>query len=291
MKKILISSLIVITFASLIYFSGIAGNSSVLKHADAVSHASEKLPVFDTHVHYSQPAWEVYPPAAIIQLLKRSGVVKALVSSSPDDGTRMLYEEDPESIVPFLRPYHADVNSGNWYLKDRILSYFLERLETPIYKGIGEFHIHEPFDADSPIIKKTVQLAVERDLFIHVHSDHTAIETIFSFEPSVKILWAHAGMSDPPGVVSDMLDRYENLWVDISIREYEIAPGGILDSQWESLFLDHPDRITIGSDTWVTSQWDNYESIIDFDRKWLDQLPPEVARQIAYGNAKRLFDS
>ena len=116
----------------------------------------------------------------IIDLLKNTGVVKALVSSTPDEGTRLLYNEDPARIVPFLRPYHDDINSSNWYSKERVFSYILERLEMPIYKGVGEFHIHNPFDADSPIIKKTVRLAVERDLFIHVHSGHRAVETIFT---------------------------------------------------------------------------------------------------------------
>lgn len=97
-------------------------------------------------------------------------------------------------------------------------------------------------------------------------------------------------MSDPPGVVSEMFDRFENLWVDISIREYEIAPNGQLDSEWEKLFLDPPDRITMGSDTWGNEQWDNYAAIIAFDRSWLAQLPREIALQIAYENAKRLFD-
>jgi predicted TIM-barrel fold metal-dependent hydrolase len=52
----------------------------------------------------------------------------------------------------------------------------------------------------------------------------------------------------------------------------------------------YSDRITIGSDTWVNSQWDNYGGIIEFDRNWLSQLPPDIAAKIAYENAKRLFD-
>jgi len=263
-----------------------------LPTAYAADGAQERreIPVFDTHVHYKEPAWEVYPPRTIIALFKKSGVIKALVSSTPDEGTRMLYREDPELIIPFLRPYHDEVGSSNWFEKDAILDYLAGRLEMPIYKGIGEFHIHNPIDADSEVIKKTVELAVERDLYIHVHTDHRAVESIFSYEPRVKILWAHAGMSDPPQVVSSMFDRYEHLWVDISIREYEIAPKGKLDPEWEKLFLKHPDRITIGSDTWVNAQWENYESIIAFDRSWLAQLPAEVAEQIAYQNARRLFE-
>lgn len=277
-----------------ILFSGVICSliigAGVSQYATAASDHAENLPIFDTHVHYKEPAWSVYPPYVIIGMMEKLGVIKALVSSSPDEGTRMLYKEDPDRIIPFLRPYHDDVNSGNWHQKDHIVEYFKERLQVPIYKGLGEFHIHNLTDADSPVIKKTVQLAIERDLYIHVHSDHKAVEKIFSYEPDVKILWAHAGMSDPPDVVSKMLTRFKNLWVDISIREYEIAPGGQLDPDWEKLFMDHPGRITIGSDTWVNSRWDNYEEIIAFDRSWLAQLPREIARKIAFENAQRLFD-
>jgi predicted TIM-barrel fold metal-dependent hydrolase len=86
-----------------------------------------------------------------------------------------------------------------------------------------------------------------------------------------------------------MLDKHPQLWVDISIREYQIAPDGKLDPTWEALFLKHPDRITIGSDTWTPSRWEQYQDIIEFDRGWLNQLPEDIAQQIAYGNAVRLF--
>ena len=290
MKKLIIFILFLVTSVSMMHLSGVFRFGHIFYHANAARAGQERLPIFDTHVHYKEPAWEVYPPDTIIDLLKNTGVVKALVSSTPDEGTRMLYKEDPARIVPFLRPYHDDINSSNWHSKERVFSYILERLEMPIYKGVGEFHIHNPIDADSPIIKKTVRLAVERDLFIHVHSDHRAVETIFSYEPDVKILWAHAGMSDPPDVVARMFDRHKNLWVDISIREHEIAPNEKLSPEWEKLFLEYADRITIGSDTWINAQWDNYEAIIAFDRNWLAQLPEKVARQIAFENAKRLFD-
>lgn len=276
----------------LVLIAGIFVMSSIVQpnSAGAFEGKDGDLLIFDTHVHYKEPAWSVYPPEVIIEMMRKSGVVKALVSSTPDEGTRMLYRADPERIIPFLRPYHDKVNSSNWHQNDEILVYFMNRLEEPIYKGLGEFHIHNPIDTDSPVIRKTLRLAVEQDLYIHVHSNHKAVETIFALEPKVKVLWAHAGMSDPPEVVSDMFDRFENLWVDISIREYEIAPNGKLDEEWKRLFLAHSDRITVGSDTWINAQWDNYEEIIAFDRLWLRQLPSEIAEKIAFGNAKRLFD-
>lgn len=257
----------------------------------SISAKTEALPIFDTHVHYSRDTWRVYSPGDIIDKMKRADVPRALVSSSPDEGTRMLYEQDPDRIVPFLRPYHGDVTSSNWYEKNDILSYFEQRLQTPIYQGIGEFHLHFDGNADEPVVRQTARLAVSQDLYLHVHSNARAVRTIFSNEPRVKILWAHAGMVEPPEVVAEMMDTYENLWVDISIREYDIAPQGKLDPAWRRLFLKHPDRITVGSDTWVTSRWGEYEQILEFDRHWLEQLPRDVAEKIAYRNAVRLFGS
>ena len=248
-----------------------------------------KLPIFDTHVHYNQEAWDLFSPGDVINKLEGANVPRALVSSSPDDGTRQLHELDPDRIVPFLRPYHGQVNSGNWFEDDTVLSYFESRLERPIYQGIGEVHLHFEGDANSPIVRETARLAVERGLYLHLHSNARAVEAIFDDEPDVKILWAHAGLSEPPAVISDIMDKYEHLWADISIREYQIAPDGKLDPTWEALFLKHPDRFTIGSDTWVPSRWARYGEIIEFDRGWLNGLPPDVARQIAYGNAVRLF--
>ena len=267
--------------------AGIPGTADRVLGSDGAAHPQ---PIFDTHVHYKEAAWSVYPPAVAIEKMERAGVTRALVSSSPDEGTRMLYRQDPERIIPFLRPYHGEVTSSNWFEIIEVIDYFKERLEMPIYKGLGEFHIHNPVNADSPVIKLTVKIAVEQDLYLHVHSNHEAVEEIFAYEPRAKILWAHAGMSDPPEVVARMFDRFENLWVDISIREYDIAPQGQLDPDWEKLFLDYSDRITIGSDTWINAQWDNYENIIAFDRNWLAQLPPEVAKKIAFDNASRLFE-
>ena len=49
--------------------------------------AESDLPLFDAHVHYNREAWEVLPPEAVITILDRAGVARALVSSTPDDGT------------------------------------------------------------------------------------------------------------------------------------------------------------------------------------------------------------
>jgi hypothetical protein len=39
----------------------------------------------------------------------------------------------------------------------------------------------------------------------------------------------------------------------------------------------------------VDARWDGYAEIIAGYRRWLAQLPPDLARMIATGNAERLF--
>jgi len=48
-----------------------------------------------------------------------------------------------------------------------------------------------------------------------------------------------------------------------------------------ALFLKPPDRITIGSDTWIPERWTSYEKIMELDRTWQNQLPRDVAEKIA----------
>jgi hypothetical protein len=45
----------------------------------------------------------------------------------------------------------------------------------------------------------------------------------------------------------------------------------------------------IGTDTYVTPRWGTYAAIVDEHRRWLAQLPRDVAEAIAYRNAVRLF--
>jgi len=61
---------------------------------------SPALPIFDTHIHYSAPDWTEYPPDRILGILQQAGIKRALVSSTPDDGTLTLYQKDPKRVVP-----------------------------------------------------------------------------------------------------------------------------------------------------------------------------------------------
>ena len=55
--------------------------------ADKIGPAIRDVPIFDAHIHYKEPAWGPYPVKTVIEMMDRSGVAMALVSSTPDEGT------------------------------------------------------------------------------------------------------------------------------------------------------------------------------------------------------------
>jgi len=247
---------------------------------------AQDLPIFDAHIHYSQPDWTVYPPEAALAVLDRAGVTWAMVSSTPDDGTVRLYEKAPARIVPVLRPYRTRDDMGTWTNDPATLTYVEGRLQRGIYRGIGEFHLAAA-EANTAVVRGFAELAIRRGIFLHAHTDDAGAEALLRLDPKVQVLWAHAGMSAGPDTVGRLLDRHPNLTVELALR-YDVAPAGQLDPAWRNLFLRHPDRFMVGTDTWVTSQWDRLPEIQAGIRTWLRQLPREVAEKLAFKNAARL---
>ena len=247
-----------------------------------------ELPIFDTHIHYSAPDWTEYPEERILGILEKAGVRRALVSSTPDEGTVRLHRKDPKRIVPILRPYRTREDMGHWYQDPAVLAYMESRLALGIHKGIGEFHLFGG-QVDTPVIRRMIALVVKHNIFLHAHSDEVAIVELFTIEPKLRVIWAHAGMSSPASAVGALVDRFPNLSVDLALRNGDVAPGGTLDPQWRALFMRHPDRFLAGTDTWVTSRWEALPGSVAEVRKYLAQLPRDVAEKIAYRNAERLF--
>lgn len=251
------------------------------------------LPLFDAHLHYSGNAWSEFPPQAVVELLDRAGVKKALLSSTPIEGTLKLYNYAPDRFIPELRVYRKTISLETWaaeravWFKDPDLIPFLEQeLKRGIYRGIGEFHV-DGHEADTPVMRKLVDLSVARNLHLHAHSDAQAIALMFSFNPKARIIWAHAGMSTPPQVIGEFMARYPTLWADLSYRN--LGAGDGIDPQWKALLLRFPDRFLYGSDTWMPFRWPQVPALAKEARHWLGQLPADVAEQIAFRNAEKLF--
>ncbi len=249
-----------------------------------------KLPLFDAHIHYKEPAWSAYPPEAVVKLMDDNGVAMGLVSSTPDEGTITLWKYAPNRIVPELRPYHGDVGSSNWTRSPGMFEYLSRRLSTYPHEGIGEFHLHEVDSGNETLLRNIARIAKDRNLYIHVHSGKEPVDHLYALEPGLKVIWAHAGMTEPAETVESMMTKYSTLYADTSYREYDILnSNGTINEDWRRLFEGFSDRFMIGSDTWVNIQWDNYQELIDLNRKWLSQFTRPIAERIAFKNAQRLF--
>jgi len=244
------------------------------------------LPIFDAHIHYSHTAWELVPPRKAIALLRKAGVRRALVSSSDDDGTQKLLAEAPDIVIPELRPYRSVEDQATWTTDREVIAYVEQRLSRHRYVAIGEFHLHGA-EADRPVVRRMVDLARERGLFLHVHSGADAIERLFRQDPKARILWAHAGF-EPPEKVREMLRRHVNLWCELAFRT-DYASGSEIEPSWRALFLEFPDRFLVGTDTYTAGRWPYVVDHAREARAWLSTLPPDVAEKIAYRNGEALF--
>ena len=247
--------------------------------------ADQSRPIVDAHIHYSHDTWSVLPPPEAIKVLRQAGVKKAFVSSSSDDGTQMLYKAAPDLIVPVLRPYRRRGEIGTWVRDPTIVPHVESRLKTNTYAGIGEFHVFGA-DADLPVMRRLVELAKERKIFLHAHSDADAVERIFKQDPQARVLWAHSGF-DQPDNVRTMLAKHKMLWADLAFRN-DYAPSGRLDASWKQLMMDFPDRFMVGTDTPSPERWYYVVEHANFSRKWLADLPNDVADNVGFRNAERL---
>jgi len=273
-----------------VVLSSVPGIAAAQADRAVIGDGARDLPLFDAHMHWKQPAWEAYPPESVLSLMDANGVAMSLVSSSPDAGTIRLWEYAPRRIVPEMRPYDERLGPSNWTKGEGVGDYIENRVRQYAHQGIGEFHLHGVDADDEPLMRRIVALAIEKRIPLHVHSDRQPVEYLYSLDPGLTIIWAHAGMSEPPGVVEEMMARYSTLYADTSYREWEILRGAdAIDADWRRVLERFADRFMVGSDTWINAQWASYDRLMASNRQWLAQLSPDAARKIAYQNAERLF--
>jgi len=223
----------------------------------------ERLEIFDAHLHYNQEPTPLYTLDQVMEIFRRNGVTGILATSRPNKGTHQLMEAKAPGfwVVPFIRPYRSRPDIQTWFNDPSIFDLVKAEYERGYYRGVGEFHIYGK-SAASEWVKKIVDFAVDRNLYLHAHCDEEALLILLSHNPKAKIIWAHTGFS---------------------------GKDGNLTEEWRGLFAAHSDRFLIGSDTWINERWFSYDAIMKGYRAWLAQLPRDQAVRIANDNAKRLF--
>ncbi|MDP3796965.1 MAG: amidohydrolase [Polaromonas sp.] len=232
------------------------------------------------------------------------------------------------TVVPFIRLYRNRADYDNWFRDESIYEMVQAEFARGVsgdqagpYKGIGEFHLYDSAnakEANGPVAKKLMQFAAQHQLAVLAHVDDAAIDLLMAHAPEARLIWAHTGIGGPPvSRVDELLARYPQLMGELSYRPGLTCEGGTIDAgppqgerapsggserhagrerggphlcpEWRALLLKYPGRFMIGSDTWVNQRWLYYDDTMKGYRTWLGDLPADVARRIAWGNAADVF--
>jgi hypothetical protein len=254
--------------------------------------AQEQIEIFDAHLHYNQEPKPFYSLDQVREVFRRNGIIGIIANSRPNKGTHELADAAwPElKVVPFIRPYRVRNDIQTWFSDPAIFELIKDEYSRGTYRGIGEFHIYGKA-AGSEWVKKMVDFAADRNLYLHAHCDEEALLILFRHNPKARIIWAHTGFSIPAARVAELFDQHKDaFWGELSYRGGITDGDGKLTREWRELFELHSDRFLLGSDTWVNERWFGYDTIFKEYRSWLVQLSSEQVRRIARGNALRLFD-
>jgi len=252
--------------------------------------AQTPLKIFDAHLHYNQEPNPYYELDKVLEIFRRNNVAGILATSRPNKGTQQLMDAKAPGlwVVPFIRPYRQRSDIQTWFDDPAIWELIQSEYRRGYYRGIGEFHIYGKAAAGEQV-RRIVNFAVERDLWLHAHCDEEALLLLFGHNPKARIIWAHTGFHVAPPRVKELMEKFPGLMGELSYRSDLPQSGARLSAAWRELFASHSSRFVIGSDTWINERWFAYDGIMKTYRDWLAQLPDEQAKRIAHGNAERLF--
>src|SRR5262245_62507836 len=180
--------------------------------AGGPSSAQGKLKIFDAHLHYNQEPTALYALDRVLEVFRRNDVSGIIANSRPNKGTHELVEAKAQGllVVPFIRPYRTRADVSNWSTDPSIYDLIEREYRRGYFRGVGEFHIYGEAAA-RPLVKKAVEFAAARDLYILAHCDEAALNILFAHHSGAKIIWAHTGFSTPVARVREVLAQYPTL--------------------------------------------------------------------------------
>ena len=260
---------------------------AILTLLPALAFCADKT-LYDTHLHYSAPDADRLDPAAVIAILERNDISRAVVTGTPAQHAVDLFLQAPKRIVPLLGVYRRPDDKATWHRDTALPARVEAQLADGPWQGIGELHLFAS-DRHSPVFRRVVDLAVRHELPLLLHCDPAVIDSLYDYSPGATVIWAHGGAYPWPPLIRDYLERYPGLYVDLSVRNARIAPDGLLAPEWTPLLLEHAGRFLVGVDTFSTRRWQQFDEVAQDIRRWLAQLPEDVAERIANRNAEALF--
>ena len=274
---------------------------------------AQTSPVADMHLHYKWSQRDVTSPDDALAALAAQHVVLGVVIGTPAELALELVRRAPQRTVAIYSPYRIGGDWRRWSYDTGVIARTRAALASGAYHGIGELHLiggFAPKLAKARVLRGLLALASEYDAPIMLHTEFSRPDPLLDMcvqYPDVRIIWAHAGAILAPEQVARVLERCANVYAGLAARDpwrfvnHPITDGGgMLLPEWRALLLRYPERFMVGSDpVWPVEQldawdrddtgWQELGRFWQFHRGWLKQLPADVARRIACGNAVRLF--
>lgn len=193
--------------------------------------------------------------------------------------------------------------------------------------AMGANHPYEAVPADHPLLLWLADIAAEQQLPVDLHFDLVpetmplpdalrpntanppqlepnieAFKRLLAHNPKAVFIWSHVGfeplLTRHPARVRQMLDSFPNLHMSFRLNRGAPRPAAALDPSgrvkpaWLTLIGDFPDRFMLGSDSFYGpggSERGSTEEGLQNLRSLVEQLPSDVARQVARDNAIRVY--
>jgi len=250
-----------------------------------------QAPFIDAHSHYTANDTRHFSAPDIIAKLDDAGVSRAVISGAPWTLARDLHAHAPQRIIPLLGFYDNFADKSRWMHDQDLPAQVALHLTQAPWAGIGELHLFA-HDAHSPVFAELVQLAHMHGLMMLIHGDHEVVSRAFELAPNLRVLWAHLGTVPEPAIIERMLTQHaqQALWIDTSVRDDRIAPGGVLLPEWRQLFEAHPHRFVVAIDTFSAHRWGRYTEVANDIRRWVSTLSPALQERLLWRNAQDLFE-
>lgn len=276
----------------------------------AILPARAAEPFADVHIHFNWDQKEIIDAGEIVARLRGANVAFAVVSGTPSTLALELAQAGGDLLIPIFSPYTHELGRRDWYLDPGIVQQAETGLRSGRYRGIGEVHLMRGFPprSDNPVFQGLLQLAERHAVPLLLHIDggnEMAFVEICRQYPGLKLIFAHAGGNLDAAHIRRVLGSCEKVMIEFSARDpwrYGglTASDGHLLPQWRELVIDYPDRFMTGTDpvwkvtrtqTWDQPDegWDHFGRLMDYHRRWIGELPDEVARKIRLDNARRFF--
>lgn len=278
-----------------------------------VAPAGAAPPFADVHVHYKWNQKEVTAPEAAIAELRQQDIAMAVVIGTPADYALQLQALAPELVVPVWSPYRTPADWSTWAHDRGVVKRARQALATGQYRGIGELHLIGGFAPhwQSPVIAGLAELAARYDVPMLVHTETASpdyMTGLCTTYPDTRFLWAHAGALLSADQVSVVMGACANLWIELSARDpWRFVNNPVTDGKgrllpdWRRLIERWPDRVMTGTDpVWpvdvldrwdeADSGWQQYARFVAFHRRWIGQLPDDLAQKVRLDNARAFFN-